>query len=236
MNRYLAKLVSLDEKRAYPSNPQNPQNPPQRGFEGFAGSPSSAFLQSVTPPTELSAEPYASALASLRAKCPAYVPEDRWRQAIADATAFILKWGVQAQAFGWTVPELFGLHPVPEQPAPNYGQLARVDDMGLVWLLRDRPVVELKETTAAYRCANGSILTYYRRTAPAAPATEIADAAEPIGKPTTEIGKASPAKQIDSAGALYRPTEAALVETINAIAQIGRPAPAEIVTVAPGSH
>jgi hypothetical protein len=31
-------------------------------------------------------------------------------------------------------------------------------------------------------------------------------------------------------------TEAALAETINAIAQIGRPAPAEIVTVAPGSH
>ena len=26
MNRYLAKLASLDEKRAYPSNPQNPQN------------------------------------------------------------------------------------------------------------------------------------------------------------------------------------------------------------------
>jgi hypothetical protein len=38
-------------------------------------------------------------------------------------------------AFGWTVPELFGLHPVPEQSASNYARLARLDDMGLLWLL-----------------------------------------------------------------------------------------------------
>jgi hypothetical protein len=59
---------------------------------------------------------------------------------------------------------------------------------------------------------------------PAAAAPEIADAVEPIGKPTTEIGKASPAMQIDSAVALYRPAEAA----INTMAQIGKPTPAEI--------
>jgi hypothetical protein len=51
---------------------------------------------------------YASALATLRAKCPAFVPEDRWQQAIADATAFTSQWGAQAQAFGWTARELFG--------------------------------------------------------------------------------------------------------------------------------
>jgi hypothetical protein len=103
--------------------------------------------------------------------------------------------------------------------------LARLDDIGLVWLLRDRLVVELTETTAAYRCANGSILTYCRRTAPAAPAPEIADAVQSIGKPTptTEIGKASPAKQIDSAVALYRPAT-------NAMAQIGKPTPAVEIT------
>jgi hypothetical protein len=63
-----------------------------------------------------------------------------------------------------------------------------------------------------------------QRTVPAAAAPEIADAVEPIGKPTTEIGKASPAMQIDSAVALYRPAEAA----INTMAQIGKPTPAEI--------
>jgi hypothetical protein len=43
------------------------------------------------------------------------------------------------QAFGWTAPELFGLPPVREQPAANYSRLSRVDDIGLIWLLRGRP-------------------------------------------------------------------------------------------------
>ena len=40
---------------------------------------------------------YASTRAALRAICPAYVSEDRWRQAVADATAFISA----KPAFGW---------------------------------------------------------------------------------------------------------------------------------------
>jgi hypothetical protein len=159
MNRYLAKLASLDEKRAYPSNLQYPQNPPKRAFEGFEGSLSSGFLPSATPPTELSAGPYAFALAALRAKCPAYVPEDRWRQAIADSTTFTAKWGAEAQALGWTARELFDLHRVPEQPAANYSRLARLDDIGLIWLLHCRAVVALTETTAAIQGAT-AVLTY----------------------------------------------------------------------------
>jgi hypothetical protein len=50
--------------------------------------------------------PYASALAALRAKRPTYVPEDRWHQALADATTFATEWGAEAQAFGWTASEL----------------------------------------------------------------------------------------------------------------------------------
>jgi len=83
---------------------------------------------------------YASALAALRANCPARVPEDRWRQAIVDATAFTSKWGAQAQAFGWTERDLFGLHTPPEKPALNYLRLARYDQTGLIWLLHGRPV------------------------------------------------------------------------------------------------
>jgi hypothetical protein len=196
MNRYLAKLASLDEKRPYPSNPQNPQNPPKRGSEGFEGSLSSAFLPSATPPTELSEtpepagdaaaddteqavacrmmmvggtaerdpSPYASALAALRANCPASVPEDRWRLAIADATVFISEWREQAQDYGWAERDLLALHPT----AP----LSRVDVMGLIWLLRGRPVVALTATEAAYRCPSGAILKFYRRTE-AAPADII---------------------------------------------------------------
>jgi hypothetical protein len=222
MNRYLAKLGSLDEKRVYPSNPQNPQNPPNRGFEGFEGPLHSSFLP-TTAPTELPGSensheplggafaaieeearhdrfeeraailefdeglprseaeaiarqetavydtgdgPYCSALRALGAQCPDDVPEDRWHQAIGDATAFISEWGEQAHALGWTEHELFGLHPVPERPAPNYSRLSRLDDMGLLWLLRGRPVVALTAMEAAYRCPDGAILKYYGRTEP----------------------------------------------------------------------
>jgi hypothetical protein len=80
---------------------------PPHNFRNFR-SPTTSYLKSATP-LDPAAEcgPYASALAALRAKCPAYVPEDRWRQAIADATTFATTWGAEAQAFGWTAPELF---------------------------------------------------------------------------------------------------------------------------------
>ena len=117
--------------------------------------------------------PYASALAALRAKCPAYVPEDRWRQAIADATAFLAKWDAQAHAFGWTGQELFGLHTAPERPAANYSRLSRYDETGLIWLLRGRPVIILTATEAVMRCHSGATLTY-RRNGPVAPTAEIA--------------------------------------------------------------
>ena len=83
---------------------------------------------------EHDANPYDSALAGLRAKCPDYVPEDRWRQAIADAASFISEWAGQAQAFGWTARELFGLHTPPERPLESYQRLARYDETGLIWL------------------------------------------------------------------------------------------------------
>ena len=110
--------------------------------------------------------PYASALAELRAKCPAYLPEDRWHQALAGATTFVTKWGAEAQAFGWAERELFGLHPVPERPAPSYKRLSRYDERGLIWLLRSRPVVVLTETTAAIQGAT-AVLTYRKINRPA---------------------------------------------------------------------
>jgi hypothetical protein len=119
---------------------------------------------------EYDADADAFALAALRAKCPAYVSEDRWHQAIADATAFVSEWGAQARKHAWTVPELFRLHPVPDQPAANYDRLARLDDLGLIWLLRGRPVIVLTSKEAIIRCPSGAILTYRRRTEPA-PAT-----------------------------------------------------------------
>jgi len=114
---------------------------------------------------------YASALAALRAICPAYVSEDRWHQAVADATAFTS----EAQALGWMEHELFGIHPVPEQPAANYSRLSRLDETGLIWLLRGRLVITLTATEAVMRCHSGATLTYRRNE----PAAEIAKSTTP---------------------------------------------------------
>jgi hypothetical protein len=117
--------------------------------------------------------PYASALTALRANCPAHVREDRWHQALADATTFATKWGAEAQAFDWTEHELFGLHPVPERRAANYSRLSRVDDTGLLWLLRGRPVIVLTSTEAIIRCHSGANLTYRKQPLPACLAVDI---------------------------------------------------------------
>ena len=109
---------------------------------------------------------YASALAALRANCPAHVPEDRWYQAIVDATAFTSKWGAQAQVFGWTDRELFGLSDVPDRPRPKYQRLSRYDQTGLVWLLQGRRVVELTKDKAVIETATGTV-SYRRYNKPA---------------------------------------------------------------------
>jgi hypothetical protein len=50
---------------------------------------------------------------------------------------------------GWTARELFGLHPVPERPAPTFRRLLRYDTTGMIWLLLGRPVLALTGTEAA---------------------------------------------------------------------------------------
>jgi hypothetical protein len=57
---------------------------------------------------------------------------------------------------------LFGLHMVPDNPAPNYRRLSRYNETGLVWLLRGRPVVALTEATAAIEHRTG-VVTIYRK-------------------------------------------------------------------------
>jgi hypothetical protein len=104
---------------------------------------------------------YASALAVLRAECPAYVDAADWQQAIEDGHRFITEWGKQAEALGWTSADLFGLHTPPEKPAPNYRRLSRYDQTGLVWLLQGRRVVALPNDSASIATANGR-LSFFR--------------------------------------------------------------------------
>jgi hypothetical protein len=105
--------------------------------------------------------PYASALAVLRAECPAYVDAADWQQASEDGARFVTQWGKLAEALGWAPADLFGLHTPPEKPAPNYRRLSRYDQTGLIWLLHGRRVVALTKDTAVIETANGTVA--YRR-------------------------------------------------------------------------
>jgi hypothetical protein len=145
-------------------------------------------VQEVQKGVEHDPGPYASALAALRAQCPAYVDAADWQRAIEDGRRFITQWGERAEALGWTSDDLLGLHSPPEKPAPNYRRLSRYDQLGLVWCLQSRPVVELTTTAATLRCPNGAHVTYRRRTEPAlaetangAPATGSGNVVQPIG-------------------------------------------------------
>jgi hypothetical protein len=90
-------------------------------------------------------------LQELERRCPAHVDPPDWMQAAEDGRKFLASWSQQAEALGWTVQELFGLHPVPERPAPTFRRSSRYDTTGLIWLLQGRPVVALTETTAERR-------------------------------------------------------------------------------------
>jgi hypothetical protein len=105
-------------------------------------------------------------LAALKSRCPELVEAARWQQAIHDAESFLTKWGPQAHTLGWTARELFGLHQVPQQPAPTYQRLSRYDATGLIWLLRGDPVVALTKDEAAIQ-RNGAVVVYRKDRKPA---------------------------------------------------------------------
>jgi hypothetical protein len=94
---------------------------------------------------------YAAAFAQIQAHPPEDIPAGRWELVVNDAGLFLDRWGKQAERLGWTVEDLFGLHP----RAP----MLRYDHMGLLWTLRGERVVALTATEA--RLSGG--LAYRRR-------------------------------------------------------------------------
>ena len=106
-------------------------------------------------------------LSELERRCPAHVEPARWRQALRDGEGFLAEWGEQAEALGWTAPDLFGLHEIPARAHPAYQRLSRYDCTGLIWLLQGCPVVALTEATAAIKMPTGNVTTYRRHNRPA---------------------------------------------------------------------
>ena len=125
------------------------------------------LIKAVTPSHAVFGnEPYSKVTAALSERCPDLVEEQRWLNAVADATIFLRQWGHQALGLGWTPRDLFGLADVPDRPGPNYQRLSRYDQMGLIWILQGRPVVALTKDTALIQTANGTV-SYRRYNKPA---------------------------------------------------------------------
>jgi hypothetical protein len=116
---------------------------------------------------------------ALERRCPEHTDVADWQRAVEDGRRFLARWGEQAEALGWTVRDLFGLAPVPDQPAPSYRRLSRYDATGLVWLLRGRPVVALSERTAAIQSPAGSVTVYRRHNKPGL---------DPVGDSLDDLG------------------------------------------------
>lgn len=87
---------------------------------------------------------------------PSAYPQDRWKQLLSDAGAFVEKWGSPAAALGWQPTDAFGVSP----DAPD----VRLDGMGLVPLLQGRNVCALTQDTARIDCGGGTTSTFTRKT------------------------------------------------------------------------
>jgi len=140
------------------------------GFEGFEGDGDRRSSESEWPSIAVTQTPsgrFCCAFEHLESRCPDLVPNDRWQQAIQDSRRFLAQWGEHAEALRWTVRDLFGLAPIPDQPRPSYRRLSRYDETGLIWLLRGRPVLALTEGTAAIESPTGTVTVYQRHNKPA---------------------------------------------------------------------
>jgi hypothetical protein len=152
---YLERLRALKSEKALPPRAdETDKTPTGVGSVGFVS-------QGGTPFAEIS-HPFGRAFEVLESGCPDLIPVARWQAAVEDGRRFLARWGEQADAFGWTARDLFGLHTSPAKPHPSYTRLRRYDETGLIWLLQGREVMALTEATAAIQNPTGAT-TVYRR-------------------------------------------------------------------------
>jgi hypothetical protein len=98
---------------------------------------------------------WAEAFARLDAELPPEgIPPARWRQFIDDAGRVWDQWAAKAKALGWSPLELFG--------CDRHRPLARIDNTGLVWLLKGRRLLELTAETATIENRNAPPHKYRR--------------------------------------------------------------------------
>jgi hypothetical protein len=84
------------------------------------------------------------------------VPQACWQKFVANAARFVTgPFAEQAVALGWSGADLFGC----DHDRP----FARIDQLGLLWLLDSGRLLALTANTATIKKSDGSIRTYRRR-------------------------------------------------------------------------
>jgi hypothetical protein len=168
-HRYLDVLDRVAEAHANAKSAKSAKSGPRTNAETAQNSQNAQNSHAQGPASKRGSErnPYGSTIAALEARCPDLVPVGRWQAAVEDGCRFLARWGEQAEAFGWTARDLFGLQMPPAKPHPSYSRLSRYDETGLIWLLQGREVVALTETAASIRSAVGHITIYRKHNKPA---------------------------------------------------------------------
>jgi hypothetical protein len=106
--------------------------------------------------------PLVASFAALERRRPDHIEDADWQHAVEDGYRFLIQWGKRATALGWVEPEVFSLPPVPPNPHPSWRRLARVDQLGLVWLTHGRPVTSITAESATIAMPRGRSLEFYR--------------------------------------------------------------------------
>jgi hypothetical protein len=140
-----------------------PEAEPSAAYLGVTAEPDGTSCRVTIVELPTTGLRYRRTFGHLQLKPPAYIPEDRWRQAIKDGKRFLATWGSQAEALSWDSRDLFGLHTPPDKPHATYKRLSRYDATGLCWLLQSREVVALTAETATIRNPVTGTVTTYRR-------------------------------------------------------------------------
>jgi hypothetical protein len=111
---------------------------------------------------ETAISPLVASLVALEHHRPDHIEAADWQHAVEDGRRFLAQWGAQAESLSWTEADIFGLPVVPEDPHPSWQRLARVGELGLVWLTRGRPVTSITAEKATIATPGGGALAFYR--------------------------------------------------------------------------
>jgi hypothetical protein len=112
--------------------------------------------------SESTISPLVAALTALERRRPDHIKAADWQHAVEDGRRFVVQWGEQASALGWTATDIFALPPIPENPHPSWQRLSRVDQLGLIWTLHGMPVTALTAEAATIEIPGGNSLRFYR--------------------------------------------------------------------------